>query len=170
MAEVSYLGHWVGSGRLKPEPAKVEVIRDWPAPHTKKQVQAFIGLAGYYRRFVPRFSAIATPITKLCKKGKPDKVVWTEQCQEAFRALKEALVSGPVLANPDFDKPFMVFTDVSDTGLGAVLMQEDEKGERHPIVYLSKKLLPWEQHYTAIEKECLAMVWALKKLEPYLFG
>ncbi|CAM5130372.1 unnamed protein product [Eretmochelys imbricata] len=153
MAEVSYLGHRVGSGRLKPEPAKVEVIRDWPAPHTKKQVQAFIGMAGYYRRFVPHFSAIATPITELCKKGKPDKVVWTEQCQEAFRALKEALVSGPVLANPDFDKPFMVFTDASDTGLGAVLMQEDEKGERHPIVYLSKKLLPREQHYAAIEKQ-----------------
>ncbi|CAM5092907.1 unnamed protein product [Natator depressus] len=170
MAEVSYLGHRVGSGRLKPEPAKVEVIRDWPAPHTKKQVQAFMGMAGYYRRFVPHFSAIATPITELCKKGKPDKVVWTEQCQEAFRALKEALVSGPVLANPDFDKPFVVFTDASDTGLGAVLMQEDEKGERHPIVYLSKKLLPRERHYAAIEKECLAMVWALKKLEPYLFG
>ncbi|CAM4640739.1 unnamed protein product [Caretta caretta] len=162
MAEVSYLGHRVGSGRLKPEPAKVEVIRDWPAPHTKKQVQAFNGLAGYYRRFVPHFSAIATPITELCKKGKPEKVVWTEQCQEAFRVLKEALGSGPVLANPDFDKPFMVFTDASDTGLGAVLMQEDEKGKRHPIVYLSKKLLPREQHYTAIEKECLAMVWALK--------
>ncbi|CAM4532736.1 unnamed protein product [Lepidochelys kempii] len=170
MAEVSYLGHRVGSGRLKPELAKVEVIRDWPAPHIKKQVQAFIGLAGYSRRFVPRFSAIATPITELCKKGKPDKVVWTEQCQEAFRALKEALVSGPVLANPDFDKPFVVFTDASDTGLGVVLMQEDEKGERHPIVYLSKKLLPREQHYAAIEKECVAMVRALKKLEPYLFG
>ncbi|XP_065438320.1 uncharacterized protein LOC135981052 [Chrysemys picta bellii] len=170
MAEVSYLGHRVGSGCLKPEPAKVEVIRDWPAPQTKKQVQAFIGMAGYYRRFVPHFSAIAAPITELCKKGKPDKVVWTEECQEALRALKEALVSGPVLANPDFDKPFMVFTDASDTGLGAVLMQEDEKGERHPIVYLSKKLLPREQNYAAIEKECLAMVWALKKLEPYLFG
>ncbi|CAM5125559.1 unnamed protein product [Natator depressus] len=170
MAEVSYLGHRVGSSRLKPEPAKVEVIRDWPAPHTKKQVHAFIGMAGYYRRFVPHFSAIATPITELCKKGKPDKVVWTKQCQEAFRALKEALVSGPVLANPDFDKPFVVFTDASEMGVGVVLMQEDEKGERHPIVHLSKKLLPREQHCAAIEKECLAMVWALKKLEPYLFG
>ncbi|CAM5074953.1 unnamed protein product [Natator depressus] len=170
MAEVSYLGHRVGSGRLKPEPAKVEVIRDWPAPHTKKQVQAFIGMAGYYRRFVPHFSTVATPITELWKKGKPDKVVCTEQCQEAFWELKEALVSGPVLANPDFDKPFVVFTDASDTGLGVVLMQEDEKGERHPIVYLSKKFLPREQHYAAIEKECLAIVWALKNLEPYLFG
>ncbi|CAM5177472.1 unnamed protein product [Eretmochelys imbricata] len=132
MAEVSYLGHRVGSGHLKPEPAKVEVIRDWPAPHTKKQVQGFIGMAGYYRRFVSRFSAIAAPITELCKKGKPDKVVWTEQCQEAFWVLKEALVSGPVLANRDFDKPFMVFTDASDRGLGAVLMQEDERGRDTP--------------------------------------
>ncbi|CAM4533138.1 unnamed protein product, partial [Lepidochelys kempii] len=82
----------------------------------------------------------------------------------------EVPVGEGVLANPDFDKPFMVFTDASDTGLGAVLMQEDGKGERHPIVYLSKKFLPREPHYAAIEKECLAMVWALKKLEPYLFG
>ncbi|CAM5085749.1 unnamed protein product [Eretmochelys imbricata] len=84
MAEVSYLGHRVGSSRLKPEPAKVEVIRDWPAHHTKKQVQAFIGMAGYFRRFVPHFSAIATPITELCKKGKPDKVVWTDAVPGGF--------------------------------------------------------------------------------------
>ncbi|CAM5123624.1 unnamed protein product [Natator depressus] len=166
MAEVSYLGHQVGSGRLKPEPAKVEGIRDWPAPQTTKQVQAFIGMAGCYRRFVPHLSSVATPITELGKKGKPDKVVWTQQCQRALRALKEALVSSPVLVNPDSDKPFMVFTDASDT----VLMQEDGKGERHPTVYPSKKLLPGERHYAAIEKECLAMVWAPKKLEPYLFG
>ncbi|CAM5155346.1 unnamed protein product [Natator depressus] len=125
MAEVSYLGHRVGSGCLKPEPTKVEVIRDWPTPQTKKQVQAFIGMAGYYRRFVPHFSSIAAPITELCKKGKPDKVVWTEQCQKALCALKEALISDPVLINSDFDKPFMVFTDTSDMGLGVVLMQVD---------------------------------------------
>ncbi|CAM4689811.1 unnamed protein product, partial [Lepidochelys olivacea] len=115
MAEVSYLGHRVGSGRLKPEPAKVEVIRDWPAPHTKKQVQAFIGMAGYYRRFVPHFSAIATPLTELCKKGKPDKVVWTEQCQEAFRALKEALEDEKGERHPPhlFGRHFTVYTDHS---------------------------------------------------------
>ncbi|CAM5110449.1 unnamed protein product [Eretmochelys imbricata] len=93
-----------------------------------------------------------------------------DQAVPGSQMLEVALVSGPVLANPDFDKPFMVFTDASDTVLGAALMQEDEKGERHPIVYLSKKLLPREQHCAAIEKECLAMVWALKKLQPYLFG
>ncbi|CAM4663841.1 unnamed protein product [Caretta caretta] len=169
MAEVSYLGHRMGSTYLKPEPAKVEAIRDWPAPQTKKQVQVFIGIVGYYRRFVPRFSSIATPITELCKKEKPNKVVWTKQCQRALCALKEALVSGPVVVNPDFDKPFMVFTNATDMGLGAVLMQVDEKGGRYHTVYLSKKLLPQEQNYTAIEKECLAMAWAFKKLQPYLF-
>ncbi|CAM4590384.1 unnamed protein product [Lepidochelys olivacea] len=102
MSEVLCLGHKVGSGCLKPEPAKVKVIRDWPAPQTEKQVQAFIGIAGYYQRFMPHFSSIAAPITELCKKGKPDKVVWTEQCQRALCPLKEALNKGPVLVNPDY--------------------------------------------------------------------
>ncbi|XP_065438529.1 uncharacterized protein LOC135981201 [Chrysemys picta bellii] len=116
MAEVLYLGHKVGGGHLKPEPAKVEAIKAWPAPQTKKQVQAFIGMAGYYRRFVPHFSSLAAPLTELCRKGKPDKVVWTEQCQRALCALKGALIQDPVLVNPDFNKPFLVFTDASDTG------------------------------------------------------
>ncbi|CAM5173134.1 unnamed protein product [Eretmochelys imbricata] len=107
---------------------------------------------------------------ELCRKRKPDKVVWTKQCQRALCALKETLIQSLVLVDPDFNKPFLVFTDASDMGLGAVLMQTDTKGERHPIVYLSKKLLPREQHYAAMEKERLAMVWALKKLQPYLFG
>ncbi|CAM4615489.1 unnamed protein product [Lepidochelys kempii] len=107
---------------------------------------------------------------ELCRKRKPDKVVWTEQCQRALCVLKETLIQSLVLVDPDFNKPFLVFTDASDMGLGAVLMQTDTKGERHPIAYLSKKLLPREQHYAAMEKERLAMVWALKKLQPYLFG
>ncbi|CAM5087755.1 unnamed protein product [Eretmochelys imbricata] len=106
---------------------------------------------------------------ELCRKGKLDKLVWTEQCQRSLCALKGALIQSPVLVNLDFNKPFLVFTDASDTGLGAVLMQTDTKGERHPTLYLSKKLLPREQHYAAIEKERLAMVWALKKLQPDLF-
>ncbi|KAG6936511.1 gag-pol fusion protein, partial [Chelydra serpentina] len=102
-SEVSYLGHKVGGDCLKPEVAQLEVIRDWPAPQTKQQVQAFFGMSGYYRRFVPHFSSMAAPITELCKKGKPDKVVWTETRQRALYALKEALVKGLVLVNPDFD-------------------------------------------------------------------
>ncbi|CAM4603911.1 unnamed protein product [Lepidochelys kempii] len=149
MAEVSYLGHKVRSGHLKLEPVKLVAVKDWPAPQTKKQVQDFIGMAGDYRRFVPHFSSLAAPLTVLCRKGKPDKVVWPKKGQRALCALKGALIQSPVLVNLDFNKPFRVFTDASDTGLGAELLQTDTKGERH---------------YAAIEKECLAMVWALKKL------
>ncbi|KAG6938176.1 gag-pol fusion protein, partial [Chelydra serpentina] len=92
MAQVLYLGHKVGSNCL--EPAKVGAIRDWPAPQTKKQAQAFIGMVGHYWRFVPHFSSVSAPITELCKKGKPDKLVWTRQCQRALCTLKEDLVKG----------------------------------------------------------------------------
>ncbi|CAM4703763.1 unnamed protein product [Lepidochelys kempii] len=165
MAEVSYLGHKVGSGCLKPEPPKVGAIRDWPAPQTTTQTQGFIGMAGHYQRLVPHFSSVSAP-----KKGKPDKLVWSEQCQRALCTLKEDLFKGPVLGNPDFDKSFMVFTDAPDTGLGTVPRQAHAKGEKHHIMNLSRKLLPWEQGYAAIEKECLAMEWALTRLQPDLFG
>ncbi|CAM5159193.1 unnamed protein product [Eretmochelys imbricata] len=155
---------------MKLEPAKVEAIKDWPAPQTKKQVQALIGMVGYYWRFVPHFSSLAGPLTELCRKGKLDKVVGTEQCQRALCALKGALIQSPVLVNPDFNKPFLVFTDASDWGLGAVLMQTDTNGERHPIVYLSEKLLPREQHCAATEKERLALVWALKNFSRMYLG
>ncbi|KAM7174551.1 uncharacterized protein RBU57_001091 isoform 1-T2 [Macrochelys suwanniensis] len=128
-----------------PELAKVEAIRDWPVPQTKKQVQAFSGMAGYYQRFVPPFSSLAAPITELCKKGKPDKAVWTEQCQRALCVLKEALIQGPInRVNPDRAKPCTVFTEASDIRLGAVLMQAKAKEERYPLGYLSKELLPRE--------------------------
>ncbi|XP_044847557.1 uncharacterized mitochondrial protein AtMg00860-like [Mauremys mutica] len=105
MAEVSYLGHKVAGGHLKPDLAKVEAIQDWSMPRTKEQVQAVIGMAGYSRRFVPHVSSLAAPLTELCRKGKPDKVVWTEQRQGARCALKGALIQGPVLVNPDFNNP-----------------------------------------------------------------
>ncbi|CAM5159419.1 unnamed protein product [Natator depressus] len=103
---------------VKAGKCKVETIRDWSVPQTKKQGQAFTGMVGYDQRFVPHLSSPAAPITELCKKGKPDKVVWTELCQGALCALKEALIQGPVnLVNPDSAKPFSVFTDASDAGL-----------------------------------------------------
>ena len=123
---------------------KVEAIRNYPQPTTKKQVHAFLGLAGYYQGFIPHFSHIAMPLTDLTKKLKPDEVLWTEECQVAFDALKEALSSKPVLHNPDFTKPFILQTDASDYGIGAVLSQLDEQGQDYPISYFSKKLLPRE--------------------------
>ncbi|XP_048357553.1 uncharacterized protein LOC125435398 [Sphaerodactylus townsendi] len=117
----------------------------------------------------PDFGTIADPLSSLTKKSLPDKVVWTPVCQAAFEQLKQALVSLPVLKAPDFDRRFFVATDASDSGIGAVLMQEWE-GTRHPIAYLSRKLIPREKNLSSVQKECLAIVWALDKLRPYLWG
>ncbi|XP_063293534.1 uncharacterized protein LOC134578463 [Pelobates fuscus] len=170
MAEVQYLGHRVGCGKQRPEPAKIEAAANWPTPHTKTQVMAFLGTAGYYRRFVPDYSALAKPLTDLTKKKLPRQVLWSPECEVAFQALKTALVNAPVLVTPDPNKRFIVHTDASMFGLGAVLSQIGEDGGEHPVAYLSRKLLPREVSYATIEKECLALVWALKKLTPYLYG
>uniref|UniRef100_K7F0G6 ribonuclease H n=1 Tax=Pelodiscus sinensis TaxID=13735 RepID=K7F0G6_PELSI len=114
--EVAYLGYVVGNGRLKPQIDKVKAVRDHPAPTTKRQVRQFLGLAGYYRRFIPRFATIAAPLTDLTKGGPTQKVRWTPQYEEAFQWLKKALTWTPVLAQLDFTKPFLVQTDASNVG------------------------------------------------------
>ncbi|CAM5122719.1 unnamed protein product [Natator depressus] len=119
---VTYLGHQVGQGTMNPLQAKVDAIQKWPVPKSKKQVQSFLGLAGYFRRFVLQYSQIAAPLTDLTKKKQPNAVQWTEKCQKAFNQLKATLMSDPVLRAPDFDKPFLVTTDASERGVGAVLM------------------------------------------------
>ncbi|KAM4691997.1 uncharacterized protein WCC33_016819 [Rhinophrynus dorsalis] len=170
MGEVQYLGHRVGSGCQRPEPAKIESIVNWPQPQTKKQVLAFLGTAGCYRRFVPRYSDIAKPLTDLTKKALPRRVTWTPACAQAFESLKDALGKVPVLAAPNFNLPFLIHTDASNVGLGAVLSQVDDAGEEHPISFQSRKLLDREMNYAAKEKECLALVWAIKRFQPYLYG
>ncbi|CAM5117876.1 unnamed protein product [Eretmochelys imbricata] len=121
---VTYLGHQVGQGTISPLQAKVDAIQKWPVPKSKKQVQSFLGLAGYCKRFVPQYSQIAAPLTDLTKKKQPNAVQWTEECQKAFNQLKVTLMSDPVLRAPDFDKPFPITTHASELGVGAVLMQE----------------------------------------------
>ena len=106
MRQCIYLGHVVGNGCVQPEANKVEAVRDFTRPTTKKQVRAFLGLSGYYRRFIPRYSSISTPLTDLKKKSLPFKVQWTRQCEEAFIKLKQCLCTAPVLTNPDFEKTF----------------------------------------------------------------
>uniref|UniRef100_A0A670J3L3 ribonuclease H n=1 Tax=Podarcis muralis TaxID=64176 RepID=A0A670J3L3_PODMU len=168
--EVVYLGFRVGSGSIKTLEAKIQCIQEWPRPVVKKDVQSFIGLVNYYRRFINHFSTLAAPLTNLCKKSLPVKVEWTEECQRAFELLKHALVSNQVMLAPDQRRPFKVQTDASQSGLGAVLLQEDSEKNWRPVVYLSKKLIAREQNYSTIEKECFALVWALTKLRPYLWG
>ncbi|XP_063070441.1 uncharacterized protein LOC134461440 [Engraulis encrasicolus] len=168
-SETNYLGYTVGRGLVKPQEAKLQAIRDWPRPLTKKQVRSFLGLAGYYRRFIANFASIAAPLTDLTTKRHSRMVKWDAAAETAFILLKQALCSSPVLVAPDFGKEFVVQTDASEVGLGAVLAQVQE-GEEHPVLYLSRKLLPREKNYSTVEKECLAVTWALESLRYYLLG
>lgn len=168
--ECTYLGHKIGNGTTRPESAKVEEIARYPVPTTKKGVRTYLGLTGYYRRFIANYSTIAKPLTDLTKKACPEKIEWTTDCQDAFDHLKQALVSQPVMRNPDFRRDFIVQTDASGCGVGAVLSQPDEEGNDHPIAYFSKKLLPREQKYSTVEQECLAIKLAIEAFSVYLLG
>ena len=152
------------------EEAKIAAIADFDWPTTKRQVRAFLGLAGYYRRFVPNFAEKAAPLTDCTKKDHPDKLHWTPELEMSFHALKEALVSHPVLCCPDEQLPFILQTDASARGVGAVLSQHGGDNEERPVAYFSRKMLPREQRYSSIEKECLAIVSALKHFAVYLVG
>ena len=150
-------------------PSLLKRIQNCEAPTTKKEVRSFIGLTSYYRKFVPNFSHIALPLTELTKKGQPEKVNWGEAQEKAYRTLKQVLSSPPVLHLPDFSITFFVRTDASNKGIGAVLLQ-DHDGTMFPVAFASRKLLPREQNYSTIERECLAIVWTLQKFELYLSG
>ena len=165
-----YLGHVVGDGTVRPDPRKMEAMESFPTPQTKKQVRVFLGLAGYYRRFIPNYASMAAPLTDLTRKSLPTKIQWSDDCEQAFQHLKTQLCSAPVLHSPDFDKPFLLQTDASDRGIGAVLSQEDADGNDHPVGYFSRKFLPREQRYSTVEKECLAIKLGAQAFRVYLLG
>ncbi len=150
--------------------SKLSAVENFPVPATKKQVRAFLGLTGYYRRFIPDYATVAVPLTNLTKKVTPNRIPWNERCDRAFQELKRHLCSDPILQNPDFAKPFVVQTDASDYGVGAVLSQRDSNGSDHPIAYFSRKLLPREQRYSTVEKECLAIHLGIQAFRVYLLG
>lgn len=166
---IDCLGHVLGENRLKPHPSKVKAVLNAPRPTTKKQVKAFIGLAGFYRKFIQNFSTIAVPLTNLTKKGQPNTVIWGEAEERAFDQLKSKLTSDPILKLPDLGKEYVLRTDASGEGLGAVLLQE-ENDQLFPVAYASRKLLDREKRYSTIERECLAIVWAVDKFSRYLYG
>ncbi|XP_071944659.1 uncharacterized protein [Antedon mediterranea] len=169
-SKVHYLGYVVGEGMIRPQKTKVEAVVQWEKPKTKKDVKSFLGLTGYYRKFIPNYADIAAPLTDLTGKKHPDKIKWTPECEDALVKLKQALCSDPVLRNPDFNAEFILQTDASDRGLGAVLSQLGPDGTDHPVLYLSRKMFPREQNYATIEKECLAIKWAVESLRYYLLG
>lgn len=167
--EANYLGYHLGNGQLRPQIDKVEAIRRSPQPKTKKEVRSFLGLVGWYRRFVPNFASIAVPLTNLLSKPVKNPIPWTDDCETAFTTLKDKMCSSPVLQSPDFSQRFLVQVDSSAMGIGAVLAQ-GSAGEERPVVYLSRKLLPRETRYSAVEKEGLAIKWSLDSLRYYLLG
>lgn len=133
-------------------------------------MRSFLGLAGYYRRFIPDFATIAAPLTNLTKKNASDKVSWKQSHQKAFDQLKSSLTSGSVLTSPDFHRPFIFQTNASNVGIGAILSQSDEAGVDKPVAYYSRKLFPRETRYSTTEKECLAVVDGVRHFSVYLTG
>lgn len=159
--QLEYLGHIIGVTGVATDPAKIQAVTDWPVPKTLKQLRGFLGLTGYNRKFIQHYGLLAKPLTNLLKKGVSYN--WTSVEQEAFDCLKHALTHAPVLKLPDFQKEFVIETDASGKGIGAVLMQDG-----HPLAYISKALGSKSQSLSTYEKECLAILLAIRKWRQYL--
>nr|KYP35812.1 Retrovirus-related Pol polyprotein from transposon 17.6 [Cajanus cajan] len=159
---VEYLGHFISGEGVATDPSKIEAMTKWPLPQTIKQLRGFLGLAGYYRRFVKGYGVIAKPLTDMLKK---DNFRWTQDAKLAFQKLKELLSNTPILALPDFSKVFVVEVDASGGGIGAVLMQD-----HHPIFYISRILNLQQQSLSTYEKELLAVVFAIQRWRHYLLN
>src|SRR5512142_650567 len=163
LSEVKFLGHVISSGGVAVDPSNVESVLSWKQPKTVSEIHSFLGLAGYYRRFIENFSKIARPMTRLLQKDV--KYKWTESCEQSFQELKKRLVTAPVLILPDTKKGFQVYCDASRHGLGCVLMQEGKV-----VAYASRQLRPHENNYPTHDLELAAVVHALKIWRHYLYG
>ncbi|KAL0412554.1 UNVERIFIED_CONTAM: Retrovirus-related Pol polyprotein from transposon.6 [Sesamum radiatum] len=161
--EVTFLGHVISSDGLAVDPSKVEAIVEWKRPENVTEVRSFLGLAGYYRRFVQNFSRIATPLTKLTQKDNP--FVWDGACEMSFQELKKCLTTAPILALPNGTINLVVYTDASKEGLGCVLMQYGKV-----IAYASRQLKQHEKNYPTHDLELAAIIFALAKWRHYLYG
>ena len=186
--EVSFLGHVLSAKGISPNPEKVDKVRDWPVPKTSKEVHSFIGLASYYCRFIPNFTKWLKPLNalivppahqaKVChgemKKSELTEFMWSKECQEGFDALKHALTTAPVLAYPDYTQPFVLETDASLKGLGAVLSQKGKDREVRIIAYASRSLRPSERSmhdYSSAKIKLMALKWSVcEKFKDYLLG
>ena len=166
---VPFLGHIISREGVATDPAKVQAVTSWPAPTTKSDVRSFLGLASYYRRFIKNFAEIAAPLYKLSTSGKESAFAWSLECERAFRGLKGRLVEAPVLAYPRFDLEFVLDTDASDFGIGAVLSQVQD-GQEKVIAYASRALSKAERNYSVTKKEMLALVFYAGYFRHYLYG
>ena len=165
--EVEFLGHIVGAGVLRPDPAKLAAVRDWPTPRNVRDVRSFLGLTSYYRRFVRGYAQMALPLNELTRHDYPWR--WREEEEAAFNALKAATTAAPVLQLPDPSLPYELYTDASNFALGAVLLQNHGQGLQ-PVAFLSRKLNPAERNYPTGDREMLAIYYALTQWRCYLEG
>ena len=163
MREIDYLGHIVSHKGIFTDKAKTEAIKKMHPPSNVREVRRFLGMTSYYRNYIYGFAKIADPLTNLIGKGA--RFHWNDSCQKAFDKLKQMLCDSPVLTHPDYTKPFSIFTDASDVGVGAVLTQEGR-----PVWFASRVLKPAERKYDTREKECIAVMFGLEKFKPYYFG
>nr|ABA98580.1 retrotransposon protein, putative, Ty3-gypsy subclass [Oryza sativa Japonica Group] len=163
LSEVKFLGHVISAGGVAVDPSNVESVTNWKQPKTVSEIRSFLGLAGYYRRFIENFSKIAKPMTRLLQKDV--KYKWSEECEQSFQELKSRLISAPILILPDPKKGFQVYCDASKLGLGCVLMQDGKV-----VAYASRQLRPHEKNYPTHDIELAAVVHALKIWRHYLFG
>ncbi|CAF1158517.1 unnamed protein product, partial [Adineta ricciae] len=169
--EMHYLGHVVTSKGIKPDPNLIKSVIEFPQPKKIKDIQSFLGLTGYYRRFIQNYSKLAEPLLRQLRiaQGSNYHLEWTADCTTAFETLKNKLTNAPVMNTPNFEQPFILELDACEYGLGAVLTQEyDDK--KYVIAYASKTLSTAERKYGATEREALAIVWATKHFRPYLEG
>ena len=166
--ELEHLGHVLSAEGVKPMEDKVKAIKLYPQPKNVKELRRLLGLASYYRKFCPKFAEITEPLTYLTKKNVP--YVWTEKQEKAFQTLKEKLASAPILAQPIYGRPFIVSTDASKYAIAGCLSQVDEKGNEHPVSYISRKLKDSEVNYSTVEKEALALIYCVKTWHIYLYG
>lgn len=166
--QVTFLGHKIDKDGIHTLDGKVSAVKAFPVPTDVDKIRSFVGLAGFYRQFIQNFSLIAQPLTHLLKKDVP--FVWSTEQQSAFDTLKSALTSSPVLAFPNFEKEFILCTDASGYGVGAVLMQLDHSGKHRAIAYASRLLNKAEQNYDVTNRESLAVVWALRHFREIILG
>jgi hypothetical protein len=164
--EVKFLGHIISNGTISPDPAKIEAIKIMKPPTNVSQLRSFLGLVNYYRNFIPSFAKIAKPLHTLSSIKSTWN--WNNNHTTAFMNLKDALINYPVLRCSNPDKPFIIHTDASGNALGAVLAQQDNDGNEYAISYISRVLNTHEKNYDTTQKECLAVVWAVKKWYEYI--
>ncbi|XP_060172736.1 uncharacterized protein LOC132603619 [Lycium barbarum] len=163
LSSVAFLGHIIGADGVRVDTQKIEAVKNWPRPTTPTEVRSFLGLAGYYRRFVEKFASISAPLTRLTQKGA--KFQWSDACECSFQLLKEKLTTAPVLTLPEGPDGYVIYCDASGIGLGCVLMQHDRV-----IAYASRQLRKHEKNYPTHDLELAAIIHALKMWRHYLYG